>query len=328
VISLATVLESWSISSLDPLGVPGDEALSRSKVFLEIGCGAAKLSKAVLPAGAPALGIDWKLNRQAPSAPSLVLDITEGWAYDALSNVIRSLVFAAWFAIPCGTLSAIRERPVSEALKKRGVPDAPPLRSAFKLWGLDSALADPKFAKRLHEANSFIVASFNLILLCIGRAVPWFVENPLNSLLWQFHFWKTVKFTDCDYTACMHGAGRPKKQRIRFCSAFGGKAAFLALALECDGMHDHKPWGPVFDGAMFAGFATQDEAAYPTEFCRKVARLIVAALPAQGIDAENLDLLKSTLAAALKPVTKDANKLKCAANRATVGQQARGRTLA
>ena len=257
-------------------------------------------------------------------------EVTSAQTSLAVMGIVAScLMFASllWLAIPCGALTTIRERPVAKALRMKGVPEAPPLRSRTHLWGLEEMLRNPRFAKRLAEANRFIEAAFALILLADSLGIPWFVENPLNSLLWLFPSWNDIAFLDCDFAACMHGASRLKWQRIRFSKAFAGAADFLKMAVKCDGSHSHKPWGPLFVGDKFAGFATQEEAAYPTEFCRRVAEIIAGSGLTSLVAESDLPELKGLLAALSRPITKDANKLRCASARAHLGQQPRGRTL-
>ena len=95
---------------------------------LEVGCGSARLARQVLCQGVAALGLDWKSNRLHPAAPWLPWDMASEWGVRCFLLALE-FVWFLWLAVPCGTLSLIREREIPAAWKAKGVPDAPPIRS-------------------------------------------------------------------------------------------------------------------------------------------------------------------------------------------------------
>ena len=326
--SLAAVLSEYGYSQKLEL----DKIKNPTKVALEVGCGSAKLAMQLNAQGVPTLGIDWRANRRKPLSPWLAWDMATGWG---LGNVLAllHLVWLAWIAIPCGTLSLVREKPIPARLRAQGVPEAPPLRSKTFLWGIPEILSSDKFKQRVTEANAFIISAFEIIRACAKADVLWLVENPLNSLLWEFGFWESVEFVDLDFAVCMHGGSRPKRQRIRCAKNAVLNATLSDMALQCDGAHQHKPWGPLWentaDGQKFAGFATQEESEYPTLFAKRMAQRLakIKVTKAGSLPPQEARLLLSVLAAAIPPQSVDESRRKHALQRAAAGIQSRGRTL-
>ena len=294
---------------------------------LEVGCGSARLTKQLLLQGVPALGVDWLTNRRRPTAPWLPWDLAEQWCPPLLCAAL-SLSWLLWWAVPCGTLSRIREKAISADLRARGVPEVPPLRSVDEPWGLRATVRDVRYGPRLKSANSLIKLCFETLRLCQSQEREWAVENPRNSILWFFREWLGLCFKDVDFAACMHGASRPKLQRLR-CSPRLAKA-LEEMALECDNRHAHKAWGPKFVGGTFSGFATQEESEYPLQFARTAARLIakLRASKSRELPRSSRGDWFALVAAAIPPAGPDEGKAKTAATKASVGIQARGRRLA
>jgi len=99
--------------------------------ILEIFCGCARLTASFIKQGVKALGIDHAQNRHRTEGPCLNLDLTKPPEQDKLLNLIAegSDVCMVWLAIPCGTFSRARERPLPRHLRQQGVPNPQPLRS-------------------------------------------------------------------------------------------------------------------------------------------------------------------------------------------------------
>ena len=82
--------------------------------------------------------------------------------------------------------------------------------------------------------------STNRIYLQLAEFAEWLhqlglgfsIENPTNSILWCFFAW----FVNFD--ACMHGS-----ERLNHTSFLTNVEEFARLQAECDGLHQHKPWG-------------------------------------------------------------------------------------
>ena len=310
-----------------PLPVPSGVAVGPIWQLVEIFCGIALLSKACIDEGISAIGIDQCYARRPRNAPWIAVDVT----VDEMQEVVFKMFSEPeshsipWIALPCGTLTRARERPMPEAWRKAGVPDAPPLRSVHHLWGLDEMLSDPLHGPRIRAANKLIKFMFMLITMCEELGLPWFVENPMNSLLWFFLDWLNIDFVDVEFSACAHGGAREKWQRIR---ASRKHDWLQPLRASCPGGHKHLPWGPKFVAGAFAGFNSGDEACYPLIFCRKTAKLIATKLKSWPLPSKPVSSIPTcSVSVAAKIHRIDENKAKVAKIAAVAGWQSRGRAM-
>ena len=181
-------------------------------------------------------------------------------------------------ALPCGTGSRARERPISKAAREAGAPEPKPLRDAQHILGL------PALGGRdlLRVQGSNKLCKFVIRLL---RELPAScfisIENPLNSWIWgvlTFFIrearcpallarWKSM--TDVVFSNCVKGGRRPKVSRFRCTSD-----CLLAMEAECDGGHEHLPYETYRVGRR----STAQEAEYPAELCQEFAVLLAQSL--------------------------------------------------
>ena len=94
-----------------------------------------------------------------------------------------------------------------------------------------------------------------------ARGVCWSIENPTNSLTWQYPSLRDLiaDTHEATFDACMHGSHRKKKTSI-----WANRSWFLPLRRQCDGAHDHLPWGKARAGGRTV-WSTALESAYPKE---------------------------------------------------------------
>ena len=94
-----------------------------------------------------------------------------------------------------------------------------------------------------------------------ARGVCWSIENPTNSLIWQYPSLSDLIADkhEAAFDACMHGSRRKKKT-----SVWANRSWFLPLRRQCDGAHDHLPWGKARAGGRTV-WSTALESAYPKE---------------------------------------------------------------
>ena len=120
-------------------------------------------------------------------------------------------------------------------------------------------------------ANKIYVGLANFLDLLCSLQIPWTVENPESSLLWQLpcfahlvRAYPRVCFDMC----CYGGARLTHRSLLTSCPAIDH------LRQRCPGGHTHLPWKPFrrADGSMH--FPTQDEAAYPRPFCQQFVLLV------------------------------------------------------
>ena len=159
--------------------------LSKPCIFLELCPGSAKLSAAVRKTGIAVVQVDHKHNRHTPRCKVTQLDLSQPHAWNQLMFLVENYtVVACHIAPPCGTCSRARGIPMAD-----GRPGPQPLRTEEQPMGIDG----------LSYANQMRVDGANALYEVLGRFVeelqkrniPWSIENPTNSLLWNlfyFHF--------------------------------------------------------------------------------------------------------------------------------------------
>jgi hypothetical protein len=142
-------------------------------------------------------------------------------------------------------------------------------------------------------------------------------ENPRGSYLWQIapfdRLCTDTRICVSGFQNCMHGGERDKWSRF-----ISNNHGFSRLALECDGGHEHKPWGFV-DPALSSSdtpwvFATSQEAQYPKLLCERIADLVCEVATARGVKFTPKGL------ASLEAMPHDAKRMRVAANRQPRGQ--------
>jgi len=103
--------------------------------------------------------------------------------------------------------------------------------------------------------------------LCISLNILCSVENPENSLFWEYPDIKRVigKGFFTEFHNCMHGGKRRKST-----SWWATKTVFNELQSICDNSHQHSSWAPTMTAKGLV-FPTAEEAAYPELLCKRVA---------------------------------------------------------
>lgn len=110
-----------------------------------------------------------------------------------------------------------------------------------------------------------------------GLGIAWSIENPSNSIMWLTSWFQELRARKYDakdsthydrvsFHMCMHGGRRPKKTDF----IYGGGLDLSHLQKECDGNHDHLPWGLSKEPGEI--FASALERNYPQLLARRVAR--------------------------------------------------------
>ena len=162
---------------------------------------------AVEPAAIPNLG-------QLPAlVDTWALDLTEQPAQALLlERIASSSVLGVHVALPCGTGSRARERPVPSRLKQQGAPQPRPLRDSAHVLGLPGL--SPVDQCKVDAANK--LADFTVSLVSAGplRACP-------QGLLPCCGFFQ---FAPC-YAVHVH-VGRPSPQKYNAALHFRGPLAY------------------------------------------------------------------------------------------------------
>lgn len=228
-------------------------------------------------AGFQVLSIDHVVaDAQVPIIP---LDLTQASGQQILWSILEAPnLSAVHLGLPCGTASRARDRPVSQELQARGVPNPPPLRDESHLLG------KPNLGKlnqaRVQSANILYQLGFNIALFCLAKGKAVSIENPGRSWLWAIfilfsmeldepsrQLWNTLVMVQ--FHACCHGSTRRK-----LTGWLSTPGVFQSLQAECQNDHPHEAWGVSWNGSHWS-FDTSGEAAYPPLLAQRAASCLM-----------------------------------------------------
>ena len=269
--------------------LPGEHQ-HRQAVFYEIFAGCAKLSQQMNLVGFESIPVDSSHNKHVPLVPVFILDLTDQQAQSCLKQHINAThPLGIHLALPCGTGSRAREKPLPRALVRQGAKTPQPLRNATHVLGIPGL--NPNDQARVASAN--ILAAFVVEILEYAMETGCFVsiENPLNSWMWLVieHYVKEKKnvrlsqffqrMISVIFNHCAHGGLRPKQTRF-LCS----HSHLSSLEAQCPGesdTHVHLPYAIRFDGHK-CSFDTAIESEYPELLCKRIARCLKDALSGES----------------------------------------------
>ena len=254
----------------------------RQAVFYENFAGCAKLSQQMNLVGFESIPVDSSHNKHVPLVPVFILDSTDHQAQSCLKQHINAThPLGIHLALPCGTGSRAREKPLPQALVRQGAKTPQPLRNATHVLGIPAL--NPKDQARVASAN--ILAAFVVEIIEYAMETGCFVsiENPLNSWMWLVieHYVKEKKnarlshffqrMISIIFNHCAHGGLRPKQTRF-LCS----HSHLSTLEAQCPGesdTHVHLPYAIRFDGHRCT-FDTAIESEYPELLCKRIAQCL------------------------------------------------------
>lgn len=236
-----------------------------------------------------------------PLTPLLFADLRDAHAQQMLfQRLTTHTPCCIHIAMPCGTGSRARERPIPEAKRKMGVPQPPPLRSAEYPLGMPGLSAFHK--AKVTSANQLLEFVVQLLLECWKQNIHVMLENPERSWIWaaltalvlrhnlpSFHKWYN-ELIDIDFDACEHGGLRPKSTRFKT-----SIAQLRPLAKRCSGKHIHAPYGTTWDGNKWQ-FDTSSEAEYPLLLCERISAILAKffKLPPQPVASNRVAQIATT----------------------------------
>ena len=231
-------------------------------LFIEVFAGMAKLSKAAKDVGFQILPID-KTSASASQIFVAQYDLTEPDAVQALVEVLRTeahRIAAVHFAPACGTASKAREKKLRQFVKK-GYKAQFHSDQQTNQWDWTGFQAWTRLGQRL------------LVKECISLGILCSVENPENSLFWNFpdilKLLETFPGHSVSFHNCMHGGKRNKLTKW-----WASDDTFEALRSTCDNSRTHAKWNPVPVGRQLS-FPTADEAAYPGLLCKRFMSILL-----------------------------------------------------
>jgi hypothetical protein len=185
-------------------------------LFVEIFAGTARLSKV---AREPGLGI-LPVDKTAARASQIFIanyDLTSPEEMSSLLCLLeteKDRILAIHLAPACGTASKAREKKLWN-FRNKGFKVPGPLRSKAKPMGLDSLAGLDKI--RTESANIVYSATAAIIKFCILNCILCSLENPENSLFWDYPEIDEILQEYVGFSVyfhhCMHGGTRNKKTR-------------------------------------------------------------------------------------------------------------------
>lgn len=238
-------------------------AFNSKKVFLDIFCGDAGISKQLRLLGFGVVSIDVVVNPLFDLSDKRIIAVIEGWIR---SNCIHGI----WLATPCTTWSRARHGPVGSSWG--------PLRTNQYLFGIPGLCF--RDICKVKDGNKTMSATARIIRVAHTCAVPCCLENPAGSMMWLAPpidrccgFGSSRGFIT-DF--CQHGAKWRKRTRIQtwHCQP--------APALEqcCNGRNGYCPkhgrkhiilkGRDPQSGQLWTHLAQP----YPRPFCRVAAKLL------------------------------------------------------
>ena len=248
-----------------------EPAQSRPIVFIEACAGCAILSSIAVKRGFHVLPFDCSRNRHRPFCALFEFDLSAPYALEILVKLCDDFHIAAvHIGLPCGTCSKARGIPLAD-----GSQGPPPLRDFEFLHGFPNLR--PHDETKVKAANKLYAAMNDFVQILHRRQIPWTIENPTNSWLWELPelCFAMAHGTMVDLHACAYG-GERLKQTSFLCS----HDIFLALSRFCQGDHEHKGLG--FD-AESQTFNTAKEAEYPRALCEAYMDILVRLTESRGL---------------------------------------------
>ena len=243
--------------------IPVEAQAKRPLFLLDLFCGTAGVAAAFKALGGDALGIDHMVDKRRVKGPVAKVDLAHrDGQKTVLSWIQDKKVDAVMLAPPCGTSRWAREIPLPKHCRLRKGMQPVPLRSDRWPNGLPNLRGVAKL--KVITANKLYKFSMQVIKLCVKEGIPVICENPKRSLMWL-----TEPFAErpeqCNFQfihACMYGSSRRKGTAFLM--------IFLAenLQTECDGLHNHLPWGMVDTADGKRQFSTSLETEYPHQLCK------------------------------------------------------------
>ena len=216
------------------------------------------------------LAID-KTSERSSGFRIALFDLTDPDQAEEVTALIKHeahRIIAVHLAPACGTASKAREKRLN-SLQKQGFRIPKSLRSEKQPMGVDGLSGLDKC--RTEQANIVYERTARIIDLCNHHGILCSVENPQNSLFWEYPDIR-VATKDGIFTAfhsCMHG-GRCKK----LTQWWANKDTYASLGVLCQDEPVHAPWTPQVTATGLV-FPTAEEASYPITLCKRVAAILV-----------------------------------------------------
>ena len=207
------------------------------------------------------LPIDCDRNKHSVKVKTISLDLAKPQSWETLRYIIRNCnVAAVHIAPPCGTSSRAREKRLNN--QQHGPR---PLRNERFPYGIPNLR--PHEEVRVKAANALYINMAEFCLWLLQMKVTFTIENPTNSWLWRLPCMKDL--VELCYMSNFHNCAYGGL-RFKCTSMLTNDERFLQLDRECQGDHQHLPWGQDSSG----DFVTASESEYPKGLCEQYALVL------------------------------------------------------
>ena len=247
-------------------------------VIIEVFCGSARVTASLKEIGlSESFGIDHEVSKAIATVRKLDLTLSKDQKI-FLQWMKSPLVVGLFWAPPCGTCSLARNIQLRDAVGRK-IAGPVPLRSQDFPEGLMGLQG--KDRRRVSAANKLYEFLAETIKDAVAMGLVVVVENPRSSLFWLTRYWKSVAkhFQYTAHQACAYGGPRPKWTVLAW-----NHKRFNQINLCCLGEspeHIHKPWG-IVHSELGTYFSTSEEAAYPRNLARAIAKAFADILVEHG----------------------------------------------
>ncbi|CAE7233976.1 unnamed protein product [Symbiodinium sp. CCMP2592] len=266
-----------------------------ARLFIEACAGSCRLSRATAAAGIPTWSFE--VTRGGPNEDILRPECLEL----LLSYIRKGLVACLWLGLTCASWSRARRgkrrgpidpaaRGLSARPKRGGFPA--PLRSREYLWGLPRSELTTSELKKLDHGNALAKWAIKVVKEARKYGTTLIVENPRTSWIWELPELKELMsgpdFNFGTFHHCQFGQPWKKATSLAMWGKFSGGPGHLAKILRtCKSRRcsvtgkKHERLQGFVTGPKAKGktsFKTSQAAAYPQEFCKAFAQLLVDSL--------------------------------------------------
>ncbi len=198
--------------------------------------------------------LDYIRHRSKPQVPITNVDLSERASQDKVMLLLEvEPVQSVGIAAPFGIASRVCGRPLPKYWIDKGLVAPLPFRSEEQPLGLDGLAGEALI--RVTAANKCYNTVIRITMFCMAHFIPFWVEKTWCSYTWSITAFVSLmaQCSTVDYDACVFGSNGNKRQRLVFWGSQLDHVAVPPLRLR----------GYSFSG----GPASQDETAYPKEFC-------------------------------------------------------------
>ena len=190
------------------------------------------------------------------------------------NRILKRKVKGVWIGVSCASWTRARRAPINSKLPSALRGDSP-----GTIWGLPGLSQLDQ--ERVKGGNRTALFAFKVFKWCLDAKVPCIIENPLTSRLWLVPKFRAL----IDHCVSKDLGGEVVFNHCGFGSKFCKPTKLVMCHIDLTPLAKRCKPGPVciFSGLpheVLSGtdgkcFKTASASAYPIEFCKQFAKLII-----------------------------------------------------